>query len=69
MATITISREVSDEKIEAIQGMLSQEEINNVNFNGEDFTIERGEFTSIDSDDAEYAVLLGKIQDIILGYN
>ncbi|EJG2381881.1 TPA: hypothetical protein ACX3KH_005683 [Raoultella ornithinolytica] len=70
MTTITIAHEVSADKVEAIQQMLNHEEINNVNFNGENFTVERGDFTSIDSDDdAQYVVLLGKIQDIILGYN
>ena len=68
MTTITVAYEVSADKVEAIQKMINQEEINNINFNGEDFTVERGDFTSIDKDDAEYVILLGKVQSIINGY-
>ncbi|SMB46742.1 hypothetical protein SPRA44_610020 [Serratia proteamaculans] len=69
MTTITIAHDVSTEKAEAIQNMVDHEQAHNVNFNGESFTIERGDFTSIDKDDAEYVILLGKVQDIIHGYN
>jgi hypothetical protein len=69
MTTITIAYDVSTEKTEAIKSMVDQEQTQNVNFNGEIFTIERGDFTSIDKDDAEYVILLGKVQDIIHGYN
>ena len=68
MTTITIAHDVSADKVEAIQQMLNHEEINNINFNGEDFAVERGDFTSIDKDDAEYVILLGKIKNIISGY-
>jgi hypothetical protein len=69
MTTITIAYEVPADKFQAIQQMVSQEEVRNVNFNGEDFNVERGDFTSIDSEEAEHVVLLGKVQDIIHGYN
>lgn len=69
MTTITIAYEVSADKVQAIQNMVNQEQMRNANFNGETFKIERGDFTSIDKDDAEYVILLGKAQDIILGYN
>lgn len=68
MTTITISYDVSEDKFQLIEDLLADEETNNVNFNGENFSAERGEFTSIDSDDAEYIVLLGKINLIIDGY-
>lgn len=69
MATITIAYEVPADKAVAINKMVEHEQIHNVNFNGEMFTIERGDVTCIDKDDAEYVILLGKIQDIILGYH
>ncbi|QPT15208.1 hypothetical protein I6G37_09810 [Serratia rubidaea] len=69
MTTITIAYEVSADKFAEIQSLVESESTNNANHNGEVFNIERGDFTSIDKDDAEYVVLLGKIQDVIHGYN
>lgn len=69
MTTITIAYEVSTAKLQAITNMVEEEQTHNVNFNGEEFSIERGDFTQIDKDDAEYVQLLNKIQDVILGYN
>lgn len=68
MTTISIAYDVSEEKFQQIAKMVADEEIRNVNFNGEDFSLERGDFTSIDKDDAEYVVLMKKINNIILGY-
>ncbi|SVM42915.1 hypothetical protein [Klebsiella pneumoniae] len=69
MTTITIAHEVSNDKVETIKTMVESQQIHNVNFNGEEFTIERGDFTSIDKDEAEHVKLLNKIQDIIHGYS
>lgn len=69
MTTITIAYEVSADKFTEIQTMVESEAIHNVNHGGETFNVVRGDFTSIDKDDAEYVVLLGKVQDIIHGYN
>lgn len=69
MTTIIIAYEVSNDKVETIKTMVESQQIHNVNFNGEEFTIERGDFTSIDKDEAEHIKLLNKIQDIIQGYN
>ena len=69
MTTITIAYEVSTAKLQAITNLVEEEQAHNVNFNGEEFAIERGDFTQIDKDDAEYVQLLNKIQNIILGYN
>ena len=68
MTTISIAYEVSEEKFQQIAQMVADEEIRNVNFNGEDFQLERGDFTSIDKEDAEYVALMNKINNIILGY-
>lgn len=65
MTTISIAYEVSEEKFQQISQLVADQEISNVDFNGEDFQIERGDFTSIDKDDAEYVTLLNKINDII----
>lgn len=67
MTTISIAYEVPVDKFQQIEDLVSAEEIHNVNFNGEDFSVERGDFTSIDNDDAEYVILLGKINQIIVG--
>ncbi len=69
MTTITIAYDVSNDKVETIKTMLESQQIHNVNFNGEEFSIERGDFTSIDKDEAEHVKLLNKIQGIIHGYN
>ena len=68
MTTISIAYDVSEEKFQQIAQMVADEEIRNVNFNGEDFSIERADFTCIDKEDAEYVVLLNKINHIIRGY-
>jgi hypothetical protein len=65
MTTISIAYEVSEEKFQQISQMVADQEIHNVNFNGEDLEVARGDFTCIDKDDAEYIVLLNKINDII----
>ena len=69
MTTITIAYEVSAEKFQTIAALVEEQQTHNVNFNGEEISIERGDFTQIDEDGAEYVQLLNKIQDIILGYN
>lgn len=70
MTAITIAYEVSDDKIKEIESLLRHEEIYNVNFNGENFTIERGDFTCIaDREDMEYIELYNKIENIISGWN
>ncbi|WP_456309790.1 hypothetical protein [Serratia proteamaculans] len=67
MTTITIAYEVSQEKLQQIEQLVAAEEIHNVNFNGEDFSVGRGDFTSIDKEDADYLILLSKINEIING--
>lgn len=69
MTTITIAYEVSNEKVQSIKSLVEKEQIHNANFNGEQFVIERGDFTCIDKDDAEYVKLFRKIQDIVNGYS
>lgn len=68
MTTISIAYEVSEDKFQQIEQLVAAEEVSNVNFNGEDFSVERSDFTSIEKEDAEYVILLGKINEIINGY-
>lgn len=67
MATVAIEYGVSKDKVEQIKNLLKTEEKFNVNFNGEVFQIERGDFTEIktESNDASYIQLLNKINNII----
>lgn len=67
MTTIVIEYSVNKDKIEQIRNLLEEEEKFNVNFNGEIFQIERGDFTEIktESNDASYVKLLNKINNII----
>jgi hypothetical protein len=67
MATVAIEYGVSKDKVEQIKNLLETEEKFNVNFNGEVFQIERGDFTEIKtkSNDASYIKLLNKINNII----
>jgi len=65
MTTITIAYEVSAAKFAEIEALIDNEAIHNVNHNGEAFSIERGDFTTIDKDDAEHVILLDKINNII----
>lgn len=68
MTTISIAYEVSEEKFQQISQMVADQEIRNVNFNGEDFQIERGDFTGIDGDEYSHVELMSAIQTIIAGY-
>lgn len=67
MTTIMIEYSVNKDKVEQIRNLLEEEEKFNVNFNGEIFQIERGDFTEIktESNDASYIKLLNKINNII----
>lgn len=67
MTTVTIEYGVSKEKIEQIKNLLEAEEKSNVNFNGEVFQIDCGDFTEIktESNDVSYIQLLNKINNII----
>lgn len=67
MATVAIEYGVSKDKVEQIKNLLETEEKFNVNFNGEVFQIERGDFTEIktESNDVSYIQLLNKINNII----
>lgn len=65
MTIVTIAYEVSDAAVEKIQALLDNETTYNVNFAGEIFSIERGDFTCIDAEDAEYVSLLNMIFNII----
>lgn len=67
MTTITISYDVTADKFQQIEQLIASEEINNADFNGEEFNIERGDFTCIDNEEHAYAKLLYKILDIISG--
>lgn len=68
MTTITIAYEVSADKFQQIEQLVASEEIHNISFNGEEFSVERGDFTAVDKEDADYVILLAKINEIIHGY-
>lgn len=68
MTTITISYDVSDFALSQIVELLEEKVTHDENFNGEKFEIERGDFTSIDSEEASYVKLFQSIQRIINGY-
>jgi hypothetical protein len=69
MTTIVIANEVQDDKIHKIEELLHDVALRDVNWNGAQFEIERGEFTCIPEDESADAVkLLKKIESIIHGY-
>ncbi len=69
MTTIVIAHDVQDDKIHKIEELLRDVELRDVNWNGAEFEIERGDFTCIPGDESADAVkLLNKIQEIISGY-
>ncbi|PLY35366.1 hypothetical protein F164LOC_20735 [Pectobacterium carotovorum] len=65
MATITIAYEVSEEAFTKIESLVASEIDQTSFFSGALINIERGEFTSIDSDEYDYLELLNKIHGII----
>lgn len=66
MATITISYDVPDSKAEEIESMLAETALRDVNWNGAEFVVERGDFTCIDGcDEVDGAKLLMAINDIV----
>ena len=65
MTTVTIAYEVSAAAVDKIESLLDNEADFNPNFNGAVFSIERGDFTCIDSDEYECVILLHKINNII----
>ncbi|MEI7177109.1 hypothetical protein [Pectobacterium carotovorum] len=66
MTTITIAYEVSEDAFAQIESMVESELTNTSFFSGARVSIERGDFTSIDSDDYDYVELLNKINSIIM---
>lgn len=69
MTTIVIAYDVQDDKIKEIERLLNDVAIRDVNWNGVQLEIERGDFTCIPDDESADAVkLLNKIQEIISGY-
>jgi hypothetical protein len=69
MTTIVIAHDVQDDKIHKIEELLRDVALRDVNWNGAEFEIERGDFTCIPDDESADAVkLLNKIQEIISGY-
>lgn len=69
MTTITIADGVSASKIEEIEALLNDVSSHDPNWNGVEFSIERGDFTCIERDDsAEAVILLDKINSIIMGF-
>lgn len=69
MTTIVIAYDVQDDKIKEIERLLNDVAIRDVNWNGVQLEIERGDFTCIPDDESSDAVkLLNKIQEIISGY-
>ena len=66
MTTIQIAYEVSAEKFREIKDFLSKVAVNDCNWNGTTFNVERDDFTCIPDDDSADAVsLLIEIQSII----
>lgn len=65
MTTITIAYEVSNSAFERIESLVERELTHNSVFSGAKIEIERGDFTSIDSDEYDYVSLTHKINDII----
>lgn len=69
MTTITIANEVSAQAVAKIRELLDDVALRDINWNGAEFQLERGDFTCIENDDShEAALLLRKIDDIIAGY-
>ncbi|AYH33243.1 hypothetical protein F6Q07_22020 [Pectobacterium parmentieri] len=66
MTTITIAYEVSEGAFSKIESLVDSELTNTSFFSGARISIERGDFTSIDSDDYDYVELLNKINNIIM---
>lgn len=68
MTTITIANDVPAHTVAKIQEVLDETALRDVNWNGVNFQIERGDFTYIDNDESTDAVkILHKINDIIAG--
>ena len=58
MTTVVIAYEVPDNKVDAVRQYLDQRAFYDVNWNGAEFTIERGDFTCIKDDESANAVAL-----------
>lgn len=68
MTTIQISHNASAAAVARVQALLSAESMNNPNWNGADFKIERDDYTCIpDDDSANACALLIRINRAIHG--